>query len=152
MIAKTAEKILASILRLRIVRYFFVGGIAAVVDVGLFFLFAKLLGFNYLLVGAVAFTAAAVVNYFLTIRHVFTSGTRFGRNTEFFWVYLVSFAGLLFNQIILFVAVDLIGLELMLSKCAAIGVVFFWNYLARKHFVFKTCPLPAALANQDSPS
>lgn len=149
MTAHVFEKLFAPILRLRVVRYFFVGGVAAVVDVGLFFLFAKVLGFHYLLVGAGAFTAAAVVNYFLSIRHVFSSGVRFTRNTEFVCVYLVSFAGLLFNQAILFLAVDLLGMELMLSKCAAIGVVFFWNYLARKHFVFRNCSLPPVPADQD---
>jgi putative flippase GtrA len=126
-----------NLLDLRVVRYFFVGGVAAVVDLSLFYVFAKLLGFHYLLVGAGAFTVAALVNYSLTIRHVFASGIRFGKQKEFLCVYLVSFIGLLFNQLILFIAVGLLSMEIMVAKCIAIGLVFSWNYLARKHFVFK---------------
>ena len=32
---------------MKIVRYFFVGGASAVIDIGIFFVFAKLLGYNY---------------------------------------------------------------------------------------------------------
>lgn len=128
-------------LDLKIVRYFFVGGAAAVVDISLFFLFARILGYHYLLVGAGAFTVAAVVNYFLSIRFVFVSGTRFQGNTEFAWVYVISTIGLVLNQIILYIGIGVLHQDMMLSKIAAIGLVFGWNYLARKHFVFKAvCP------------
>ncbi len=128
-------------MELKVVRYFFVGGAAAVVDLSLFFIFARLLGYHYLLVGAGAFTAAAVVNYYLSIRYVFVSGARFRGNKEFVWVYVVSSIGLLLNQIILYIGVDALQQDMMLAKIMAIGLVFGWNYLARKHFVFKAaCP------------
>lgn len=128
-------------LEYKVVRYFFVGGAAAIVDVGLFFIFARLLGYHYLLVGAGAFTAAAVVNYLMSIRYVFVSGTRFQGNAEFAWVYVISAVGLVMNQIILFIGIGSLHQDMMLSKFAAIGLVFGWNYLARKHFVFKAvCP------------
>lgn len=41
------------------------------------------------------------------------------------------------NQIVLYVNIDLIHIEKMISKFIATGSVFFWNYYARKHFVFK---------------
>lgn len=128
-------------LEFKLVRYFFVGGAAAVVDLSLFFIFARLLGFHYLLVGAGAFTVAAVVNYFLSIRYVFVSGIRFRGHKEFVWVYGVSVVGLLLNQVILYLGVDILHRDMMLTKITAIGLVFGWNYLARKHFIFKAvCP------------
>jgi putative flippase GtrA len=134
-------KLLAGYLEFKVVRYFFVGGAAAVVDLSLFFIFAWLLGFNYLLVGVGAFTVAAIFNYLLSIRYVFVSGARFCGRKEFAWVYLVSICGLLLNQIILYISVAVLHQDMMLAKIAAIGLVFGWNYLARKHFVFKTaCP------------
>lgn len=126
-----------SCLEFKVVRYFFVGGAAAVVDVSLFYIFARILGYHYLLVGAGAFTVAALVNYFLSIRYVFVSGARFHGNKEFAWVYVISTMGLLLNQIILYIGVDALQQDMMLSKFAAIGLVFGWNYLTRKHFVFK---------------
>jgi putative flippase GtrA len=123
---------------LKIIRYFAVGGIAAVVNLSIFFVFAKLLGYNYLAVGASAFLIATFVNYELSIRHVFESGARFEKKQELFWVYVVSAMGLGIDLTALYVCVDIFVIELMLSKIIATGVVFFWNYYARKHFVFKS--------------
>ena len=122
---------------LKIVRYFFVGGAAAVIDIGLFFAFAKLLGYNYLVVGCVGFILATTVNYFLSIRFVFRSGARFSKGTELAFIYVVSLIGLGLNQLILLLLVEQAGVELMLSKLAATGGVFLWNFLARNFMVFR---------------
>jgi hypothetical protein len=36
------------------------------------------------------------------------------------------------------VLVDAVRVELMLSKLTATAIVFFWNYLARRHYVFRS--------------
>jgi putative flippase GtrA len=121
----------------KIIRYFFVGGVAACVDIGFFLLFAKILGFNYLLVASIGFILATLVNYVLSVRYVFDSGVRFSRKREFALIYAVSALGLLFNLAALYLLVDIARAELMLSKIIATATVFFWNYLARKHYVFR---------------
>jgi putative flippase GtrA len=122
---------------MRIVRYFFVGAVAAAVDIGLFTIFARLLGYNYLAVAACTFVVATLVNYSLSVRHVFASGVRFVRSREVALVFAVSAIGLAINQGVLFGAVDKLGLNLVLSKILATGVVFLWNYQLRANFVFK---------------
>lgn len=122
---------------LKIFRYFFVGGAAAVVDVGLFFLFAKLLGYNYFVVGCVAFSIATALNYFLSIRFVFRSGARFTRKIELVFIYFVSLVGLGLNQMILFGLIERLGAELMLSKLVATASVFLWNFSARNFVIFR---------------
>ena len=122
---------------MRIVRYLFVGGAAALVDIGLFAVFARLLGYNYLIVAACTFVVATGVNYSLSVRHVFESRVRFSRRYEVALVFAVSAVGLGINQLVLFVAVNELGNELVISKVLATGMVFFWNYLARANFVFK---------------
>ena len=123
---------------MRIVRYFCVGAVAAAVDIGLFTVFARLLGYNYLLVAGCTFVLATLVNYSLSVRHVFESGSRFGRILELALVFAVSAIGLAINQGVLFLAVDHFGLDLVLSKILATAVVFIWNYQARANFVFKS--------------
>ena len=125
---------------MRILRYFVVGGVAATVDIGFFFLFAKLAGFNYLVVAPLGFVLATWVNYQLSIRHVFRSGARFSRGREILLVYAVSAIGLLINQAVLYVLVDRVGAELMLAKFTATVTVFFWNYAMRNNYVFATPP------------
>ena len=127
---------------MRILRYFVVGGVAATVDIGFFFLFAKLARFNYLIVAPLGFVLATWVNYELSVRHVFRSGVRFSRGREILLVYVVSVVGLLINQAVLYVLVEEVGAELMLAKFAATATVFFWNYGMRNHYVFARRSLP----------
>ena|SRR5713226_8944199 len=122
---------------MKIVRYFVVGGVAAAVDISIFFVFAKQLGFNYLAIGAFGFLIATFVNYILSVRHVFESGIRFERRHEVILVYFVSLLGLLLHQAVLYACIDVIKIEMMLGKVTATTVVFFWNYFSRRHFIFQ---------------
>lgn len=122
---------------MKIIKYFFVGGTAAIVDIGLFAIFAKYLEFNYLMVGFFSFTIATLVNYLLSIRHVFESGVRFSKKKEITIIYIVSAFGLAINLFVLYSCVELVGVGLIVSKLIATGVVFFWNYFIRREFVFK---------------
>jgi len=128
----------------RAAKYFVVGGISACVDIGFFFVFAKLLGFNYLVVATIGFLIAVPVNYFLSVRFVFRSGARFRPYQELGLVYLVSSIGLALHLAVLYAAIDVLGLELMLSKLIATGSVFLWNFLARNYFVFRAAADDAA--------
>jgi putative flippase GtrA len=113
-----------------------VGGAAACVDIGLFAVFAKILGLPYLRVATASFALATLVNYWLSVRFVFVSGQRFRRRWEMAMVFVVSAAGLALNSLILWLAVEYLKSELMVAKLAATGVVFFWNYFARRVLIF----------------
>jgi putative flippase GtrA len=120
----------------RIARYFVVGGAAACVDIGLFLLFAQQFGLPYLRVAAATFVIATLVNYFLSVRYVFVSGVRFRRRWEIALVFVVSAIGLAVNQAILALAVEVARMGLLPAKVSATGAVFFWNYFARRRYVF----------------
>ena len=120
----------------RIARYFLVGGAAACVDIGLFWIFAQQLGLPYLRVSAASFIVATLVNYWLSIRFVFVSGARFRRRWEVAMVFAVSAVGLAVNQAILALCVESLRFALLPAKLVATGVVFFWNYFARRVLVF----------------
>ena len=117
-------------------RYFAVGGIAACTDISLFFVFAKLMGFNYLWVAAFSFLVGTLVNYALSIRFVFDSGKKYNRRTELVLVYLISLTGLLLHQVALLFFVESLLFGLLTAKFMATGLVFSWNYLMRRSFVF----------------
>ena len=122
---------------MKVIKYFFVGGIAASVDIGIFFIFAKLLGFHYMPVGISSFTLATLVNYLFSTRYVFVSEIRFSKKAEVLLVYVFSSLALLINQFVLYLCIDVIMLEIMLSKLIATGSVFFFNFFARNNFIFK---------------
>jgi putative flippase GtrA len=55
----------------RIVRYFLVGGAAAVLDIGLFAALAQYAGLPWFPVSVCSFVLATLLNYFLSIVFVF---------------------------------------------------------------------------------
>jgi putative flippase GtrA len=120
-----------------LLRYFVVGACAASVDMLFFLIFSTALGFHYLVVGAVGFIVATLVNYILCIRWIFESGRRFGRRAEIASVYAVSTVGLALHMLVLWLGVTSFRLAEPLAKVVAIGLVFFWNYAARRYYVFQ---------------
>ena len=120
----------------RIARYFFVGGVAACVDIGLFVLGTSVLDLPYLRVNAFSFIIATLVNYLLSVRIVFVSGGRFRKRWEILLVFVVSAIGLALNQLILAAGIEMGHLAPLAAKLVATGVVFSWNYLARRFIVF----------------
>lgn len=123
---------------MKIIKYFFVGGVAAALDISIFYVFAQKLGYNYLLVAPIGFILATLLNYYLSIRLVFIKGTRFSPGMEIVAIFVVSTIALIINQACLYVSIDMLHINKMLSKIGATGVVFFWNYFLRNNYVFKT--------------
>lgn len=121
-----------------IVKYFFVGGTAACIDIGLFAYFAAYLGWPWLPVSVASFILATLANYYLSIKFVFVSGVRFNKTHEILGVFLISGIALIINQIILFISIEVIQLRLIIAKIMATGIVFFWNYFGRKYIIFKS--------------
>ena len=123
--------------RYRVVRYFVIGGISAVMDFALFAMLVKNFDVEWYYANVLSFTLINLVHYALSIRFVFESGARFAKLHEIVLTFLASVVGLLVNQLALYVLVSLLGLEVLISKIGAIGTTFFWNYLVRQNFIFR---------------
>jgi len=121
----------------RLKSYLFVGGVSATLDTLIFFIFAKLAGFDYLVVASFGFLFATLVNYLLSVRLVFESGIRFTRTQEIFLVYLASAISLLVNLLVLYVLVSKMQIELIFSKLTATASVFIWNFVVRNFVIFR---------------
>jgi len=121
---------------MKIFKYLSIGIVASLVDILLFSLFAKFLGFNYLIVGFFSFIIATGVNYILSIHYVFESGIKHSKKKEIILVYIISAIGLLINLSMLYLFIDFLNFEMIFSKILSAGIVFFWNYFARSVYVF----------------
>lgn len=122
---------------MKIIRYFFVGGVAAAIDMGIFTAAVKGFGFDWFFVALFSFVLATAINYVLSIRYVFESGVRFKSQTEVPLVFLVSGIGLIINQSVLWLLIKTAGIDEVLSKIITTGTIFSWNYMARSRFIFK---------------
>lgn len=121
---------------MQIIKYFFVGGAAAALDISLFAFFAGLLKWPWFPVSICSFIAATLFNYFLSIKFIFISGSKYPRSLEIFGVFLVSGLALIVNQLSLYFLIEYLESNLILSKILATALVFLWNYYGRSRLIF----------------
>ena len=121
---------------MKIVRYFFVGGVSAFIDIGLFTIFASYLKFPWATVSVITFTIATLVNYFLSIRFVFQSGVKYKKHYEVLGVFIISILALILNQMFLYLFIEAMNLHLVFAKCLATCILFLWNFYGRKKIIF----------------
>lgn len=117
------------------IKYFFVGGLSALADFIIFVAFYYIIK-NWFISGLISFCIATFLNYYLSIRFVFQSGSKLKKSQEVFLVYVISFIGFVLNQSILFLMIEKFYLNVYLSKIATVGIIFIWNFSGRKYFVF----------------
>ena len=122
--------------------YFFIGGIAALVEWGMFFVFSNLLHIYYQGATVLAFLFSTITNWWLGRTFTFKdSAYQSKKQKEFILIFGVSAIGLFLNMILMYLWVSLLGmntdLKKMIGKVAATGMVFFWNFFIRKYVVYR---------------
>lgn len=124
---------------LQFFRYLFVGGIAAVADFGVLFLLTDFVHIHHLVSAIFAFVAGLITNFILSKLLVFKKNeARVNSFFEFVSYAIIGVIGLGLTELIIFLFTDHFKLiHYMLSKIIATIVVFVWNYLARKLFIYK---------------
>ena len=125
------------------ISYFFVVGVAAIVEWVMFFIFANVLQINYFVSTVIAFIFSTTANWILGRITTFKDNNTYKdkKAKEAFLVFIVSAIGLLFNLILMYLFVTVMGFDSSLgktlSKIAATGIVFIWNFLIRKLVIYK---------------
>ena len=115
--------------------YLIVGGIATLVECVLFYIFDTKLGIHYMPATALAFMVSTFANWLAGKLILFKDWSNV--IPEIVKIYATSIAGLLFNLVLMWIMVDIMGLQEMVSKIIATGIVFMWNFLIRKYAIYK---------------
>lgn len=121
---------------IQLVRYFFVGGCAFVIDISLLFFFTEYIGIHYLISAAIAFLVGLTVNYFISVRWVFDKRIIQNRLFEFTVFLGIGLIGLGLNELFLWILTDLLFLYYLVSKIITTAIVCLWNFFARKIILF----------------
>jgi putative flippase GtrA len=88
----------------------------------------------------VGLVAGLVLNYLMSILWVFTACKRIlktKKGIEFVLFALVGIAGVGINQVLMYLMVDGLGVNEMVSKMIAAVLVLMWNFGARKLMLFR---------------
>ncbi len=121
---------------IQLFRYTFVGGFAFIVDFSLLFALTELMGIHYLISAAIALTAGLIINYFLSILWVFDKRKLVNKSIEFTLFAVIGIVGLGLNELFIWVFTEFAGLYYLLSKIVSTGIVYLWNFFARKYTLF----------------
>ena len=117
-------------------RYLVVGGVAFVVDFGVLVLLTEVLSLHYLTSAAVAFCCGLVINGILSITWVFDTRSLGSKKTEFTIFSVIGVVGLGWNELLMYLGTDVVGLDYRLSKLITVAIVLFWNFGMRKLILF----------------
>lgn len=123
-------------------RYAVVGGIAAVVDIGLYTIGTNVLGIHYIIANTLSFTIATFVNYFMSRNWVFNNNA--GILTKDFLLFtIIGVIGIFISNFVLYILVDCkviadlfpgLGQNYIkvCAKLVAVCIVLFWSFIGRK--------------------
>lgn len=121
----------------QLVRYGFVGGIAALTEWATFFLFDGIVHWHYMLATVLSFLIATFVNWAVGRHTMFQNAAKYGTAREILGIYFVSGIGLAMNLFLMYFFVGKIGMPNVAAKITATGVVFIWNFVSRKLFIYR---------------
>ena len=129
----------------QILRFGVVGALAFVIDYGLLIFCTEVLGINYLISSAIAFSIAVIFNYILSTLWVFdTSENRQNKQAQFAAFVILSIIGLGLTELLMWLGTDVLGIYYLITKIGATGIVMIYNFVTRKML---TLMLPSFAAN-----
>ncbi len=119
---------------IQLVRYCFVGGIAAVVNIGMLYVFTDMLHIYYIISNVMSFILGLIVNYVLSKKFVFQDSKEIKKSKEFIVYGIIGVLGLIIDTILVALFTSKIHFYYLISKIISTILVFIWNFVARKVF------------------
>jgi glycosyltransferase involved in cell wall biosynthesis len=117
--------------------YFLVGIAAALTEWASFYASYELLSFQWFVSTLLAFIIATFINFILGKWFVFKQYRNMLIRYEMLKVYLISLIGLAINLLGMWILVDQLLNNAMISKIMMTGIVFLFNFMFRKIFIYK---------------
>ncbi len=118
-------------------KFLLLGVISTLIDYAVYSVLI-LFGIDYVIAIIAGYSSGLLANYQIGRRYIFTAGVKVGSTrAEFIAVVTIALFGALFNiGIVKLLSYSVWHFDPMLSRVVAIGAVFFWNYFARKIWVY----------------
>lgn len=130
-------------------RYFAASLVALAVDMTTFSLMLRVVGLAWAGAAVIGFLAGVLVAYWLSIRFVFASRTLArAPQAEFLSFMLIGVAGLGVTQVVLWLGIEWLVITPEISKLAAAGATFMFNFLVRRAALFCKRPVVANVASR----
>ena len=126
------EKIIKQIFKFGIV-----GGICFLIDYIILFICTDIFNIYYLISSIISFTISTIFNYILSVKWVFNVKRQNEKKKNFIIFVTFSVIGLILNQIIMWVGVEILSIYYMITKIISTIIVMVFNFITRKIFLEK---------------
>ena len=130
------KKLLNNNLIKQILKFGVVGGLAFLIDYGIYTLLISAFDVYYIIASVISFTLSVIFNYILSIKWVFDVKKKQGPK-EFIIFVILSVIGLILNSLILYLSVELMQIHKLIAKIIATFIVMIYNFITRKIFIEK---------------
>ncbi len=117
-------------------RYVVAGAAAMLVDTGALWFLFEIAHFHRILAGSIGFALGALVNYLFSVFWVFSRRKVKNRYLEIISFVIIGLIGVGLNAGILELLNGGLNLHILPAKGISLSIVFFWNFFARKLFLF----------------
>lgn len=115
-----------------------VGALAFLIDYGVLMLLSQVIGIDPVISASISFVVSVVFNYVASMHYVFTRRDDISRRREFTIFVILSAIGLVINEIIMVIGVNVLGdsaLMVTITKLVATAIVMVWNFVSRKKWL-----------------
>lgn len=119
----------------QLTKFIIVGVINTLIDWGIYYVLADVLGWDPLLANIPSFSAATVFSYFASVLWVFDTTTRKTKRRLFIEFIILNLIALGLTELLLYLFIDGCGFGNMLAKVLATIIVMIFNFVTRKLFL-----------------
>ncbi len=132
--------------RTELFRYALVGGVSFLADFGILYITKTFLlpdaFWSVYAATFLGFVGGITVNTYLSVKFVFrdvavVASHRGESVSDFIRILVIGGIGLLLTELGMYIGTELLLANYLIVKLFVTGIVFFWNYLGRKIFVFQ---------------
>lgn len=121
----------------KIVNFGLVGIVATAIEYVLLVILKELFNIDVLIASGISFTISLCFNYILSIKYVFVDKKEMSRTKEMSGFFVTAIIGLVINQIVMWILIDITSLYYLFSKVIATAIVMIWNFISRHIFLEK---------------
>lgn len=121
---------------IQLLRYVVAGAVAFTVDASVLFVLKEYAHIHYMIAAAIGFLVGLVVSYLISVLWVFDEKRIEKKSIELTIFAAIGGVGLLLTSLFMWLFTSVLLIYFMYSKILTTGIVFIWNFIAKKKILF----------------
>lgn len=121
----------------QIARFGIIGFLSFCIDVGIFVFLERVLNLHYIFAALISFVTAATFGWYGNSKWVFLSSKIANAKIEILVFMLLAFIGLGINELALWIGIEKLMLDSIVTKIGVTILVAVWNFIFRKLILYR---------------